>query len=670
MGLACIIIAFMQAAPAPAGPHDAPRAPPTPRAPSPTPSAKPAISAPHGGVIEIVAITPDATAALTSDELGGSRLWPTLDGTREPLLVQLPNARELAFTRRADGYAVIALDAAGGIIVAMLDARGQTRSHRSLPIEPGFVEIVATEAGVLGWRKDQTLVLFGDDGTPKSLLKTEAGQHVVAIAAAGKVAVAAIETAVEGVRRVRSLSLEPKLAWGNVLEVGPRVGGEIAISPNGEWLASIEVVAATGARKILISNAAHKGTGPTEQEAGDTTELAFLDDNHLMLAGPSGTQIASFTFGATSSVAALPNPATGAHAPHAVLAVASGLALVGFDGELQVVTPKATQYLGYALSAPKLVRTAGAGELVIGIGTDFMRLDHSLEVASTVSVPTPPGIGPAELRWLGGSEWLAEATKEDGKTALMLLDLQRGTPSELRSNLTSVELLLYEPSTNLLTLSMNAAPEVDRFDPATHKLEKLGTLPKSKPYEQTELVPVSPKLANGAQILRVTMRDRVTIQWLHDPRALDQASSTVTVEGSLAATDAAGHAYVWRNVPAGRLELGIYSDGKAIGVLPTEGPVTLWPDPTGTRVAEVGARNVMLYTLDGKRVWNLEIPTMTEALWADDDSLAVISAAGIARLDAKTGTVTAARCGWGFGLSPKPHPPNPRIEPLCTQLAH
>jgi hypothetical protein len=59
---------------------------------------------------------------------------------------------------------------------------------------------------------------------------------------------------------------------------------------------------------------------------------------------------------------------------------------------------------------------------------------------------------------------------------------------------------------------------------------------------------------------------------------------------------------------------------------------------------------------------------VTEALWLDDQTIVVVSAGGLARIDAATGKVTAARCGWRFGLSAKQHAPTSRVEPVCAQL--
>src|SRR5262245_60147358 len=82
------------------------RKPPAPPAPTPvTPAVHyqdvhgAAITAPHGSRIVNVAVADTGDAALTADVLGELRLWPTLDGTREPVVVRGPRARQLAIAR-------------------------------------------------------------------------------------------------------------------------------------------------------------------------------------------------------------------------------------------------------------------------------------------------------------------------------------------------------------------------------------------------------------------------------------------------------------------------------------------------------------------------------------------------------------------------------------------
>jgi len=141
----------------------------------------------------------------------------------------------------------------------------------------------------------------------------------------------------------------------------------------------------------------------------------------------------------------------------------------------------------------------------------------------------------------------------------------------------------------------------------------------------------------------------------------------MTIDGSFAGVDPAGHVFMWQNNPQGKLEIVIYADGKKLGVLPTEGQTALWPDPAGQRVIEITPQSVGLYRLDGKRLWIAPLSGANEAVWLADGSIAVLTSAGVARLDPGTGAIAATRCGWRFGLSAKPHPQAPHLEPVCAQ---
>ncbi len=102
--------------------------------------------------------------------------------------------------------------------------------------------------------------------------------------------------------------------------------------------------------------------------------------------------------------------------------------------------------------------------------------------------------------------------------------------------------------------------------------------------------------------------------------------------------------------------------------MPTDTAVALWPSPTGEYIVLISANRVSLVTRDGTNVWTQAIQGASEALWIDDATLAILGAGGLARFDAKTGKMLAARCGWRFGLSSKPHAVSAQVEPMCTQL--
>ena len=177
---------------------------------------------------------------------------------------------------------------------------------------------------------------------------------------------------------------------------------------------------------------------------------------------------------------------------------------------------------------------------------------------------------------------------------------------------------------------------------------------------------MSPELANGTRVVVIEMLDKMTMRWVRDPKDLTQGPS-ITIEGSIGAADRAGNVYVWKSTPTG-LELAIYRDGKWVAALPTDGAVAVWPSPTGSHVVQIGASRISMVARDGTKVWTLPLQGASEALWIDADTLAVLGSGGLARFDAKTGKLLAARCGWRFGLSSKPHPVSAHVEPVCAQL--
>jgi len=348
------------------------------------------------------------------------------------------------------------------------------------------------------------------------------------------------------------------------------------------------------------------------------------------------------------------------------LAVGGGHAISATGGDLVIATPTGAQYLGYDLESPAIAQPAGDGRLVIGLGATFLALDAQLRAAGSLGVAMPEGAQVSDLRWLGGDAWVVEASRPDDTRSSLLL-VAGGATKVVRKDLAVAHLLAYEPSTQLVTLSLGDAPSVYKFDPGTRELSRVAVVADAGAYAQNELIPLAPARAGGAQLLHVTLRDTTTLEWLPDATKLGKPSAKVTFTGSIAAADASGHAYGWVTT-ADTLELAVFSDGKRLRSLPADEPVSVWPDATGAHVAVIGTHGVSLVTGDGKRAWTKQLEHATEALWLSDGALAVITAAGIARIETATGAVTAARCGWGFGLAAMPHPPPSRVESVCAQL--
>jgi hypothetical protein len=524
-----------------------------------------------------------------------------------------------------------------------------------------------TELGLLAWRVDQTIVLLDIDGATKARITPRPRERVVSIATAGKRAIAITELE-DGSRSVRWLALEPKLTWGEEIYLGGDPGQDIALSPKGKYYAiarreernTLIQVVDVAKRKVVATTNSHQ-----------VVDLAFIDETTLAVGTFEGVTWIDMT---------LPMPVlsqvtrTGGARIAPALAAANGKAVTTQNGELVLATPAKTEFLGYDIVAPKFVEPAANGQLLVGITEEFTFLDAKLQETKTSSITLPPGRTITQLLWLGGDDWLVETAGSAGTPiALTVFDLAKSGSSsstEVRPKLKEANVLMFEPSTQLVTLSFGAETEVARWDAKKRQLDKLVSIVKPSAYEQELFAPLDPKLANKLELVHVVMRDKPTIKWLRDARSLGSVAATVTVDGSYAGADAAGHVFLWRNSPTGKLELAVYADGKPIAQLPAQGPVSLWPAADGKRVLQVGANSLSLYQSgDGKQLWTRELAGVQEALWLADGSIAITSSGGIARVDASTGGITAARCGWRFGLSAKQHPQPSRIEPLCAQRA-
>src|SRR5205085_654217 len=156
-----------------------------------------------------------------------------LDGSREPVVVDLPRARELAIARDGAGFVVALRDEVGGVVVATIDAGGRTLAHGSLEPDPAFAGIAATDAGILGWRADHTILLLAPDGAVRARLAADAGQQLVDVASNGKTAVALVAMGSETGERRRARLVDVaagKLAWGAWIDGD--LDGAIALSPS------------------------------------------------------------------------------------------------------------------------------------------------------------------------------------------------------------------------------------------------------------------------------------------------------------------------------------------------------------------------------------------------------------------------------------------------------
>lgn len=623
---------------------------------------EPRLEAPHGGSITDLAVTTDGTAAVTSDDLGGHRLWPTLDGQYEPRVIELPAPSQLAIARDPRGFLIALIDEAGGLVLQLVDRDGALLSRATLPLEPTFKGLAMTERGTLAWRSDQRIVRLAADGATVAQLATEQGQRVlhVAVPATAKAdrAIAVIEGSTDTTtwRRARFLSIGDKLAWGSWIPAGDAVEPNLAVSPDLTRFGYLST-AQGNVTKVTVHDVAD-GKAMVSDNVFNALAIEMPDADHVVYSAANGQtvwiDVTTPVPRKTRNVMITQSSSAG------VLASGGGKSFNPNGTELAISDAAASKFLGYALPATQLAAAADRGQLAITYGDRAALLDDKLRAEPMRLFPTGHNIN--ALRWLTGETWLAQAVKLDTATTILAL-VEGATRTEVRTNQPAGQ-LSFEPSTKLVGVSSGVAPEVYRL--VGTRLESVAQFPKPPPYDRVMLYPVSPALAGGTQVIVAHAKDASTVRWVADPRALDKGP-TIAIDGAVVAVDVTGKVYAWTTDGKGVLELALLRDGKRLGALAVDkGTRGVWPDGKGERVLVAQPKGLTMYAADGTPVWTKPIAGVTQAVWLADGAIAAITGPGILRLDDK-GELQIARCAWLFELGSAPHPGRVRGEPMCTK---
>ena len=354
----------------------------------------PVTSAPHEAAIDLIAVTSTGDAALTADENDSVRLWPTLDGTHEPVVVRFAAPIELALGRDEHGFIAAARDEAGGIQLARFDRAGRLRDRTLVTAEPGYAQIIAVRDHILGRRRDHVVVQLAGDGRVTGTLAAPPGEQLATLVTRNDHVIAAIlappdaptesrtgdeELPVIGLRRLA----RDRLAWGDSIALAKRTTAMLAISPTGNRMVAIHERNA-----VFFDLTTGREDPPQVGPMSFTHELAsggaeFLDDDHVVLFGakvvpweqreadPAKVNTPGSLIERPSVLAVGGNVIAGPHG--------TGLQLARADGT--------TRWLGYAALGPgRALHTLGSS-IQLELPFDLMWLDRQLRATRIVSTP-------------------------------------------------------------------------------------------------------------------------------------------------------------------------------------------------------------------------------------------------------------------------------------------
>jgi hypothetical protein len=611
----------------------------------------------HASNIDLVAASEDGTAAVSQDIRGGTRLWPTLDGVREPVVVPMNRARELHLARTESGFVIAGSDDAGGIEIVAVAGSGRVQARTHLAPEPRY-EAVRTRGGeLLALKADQVIEIIEPSGHVRARLTAPAGERVGGIVTRGDRALALFEDA----GSIRGAWIADA-TWGpSITAVTLPIGEDgrrrtplhagAALSPSGSRLA---VPLDRGAAVIDLQAA-------TAETFDVFAERVDLSDDVTLVALQQGA----------FQVQDLRAPAGASSTSVGVSPVSIGRRILsGAGDQLELCTPEYTrvtphgvgprvdvervpaakQYLGYRIGSLVGARIAASG-LTVSAGTqDLVELASDLHTNRRTALPTDSRTLMDTIR-LDARYVLASHAYNATSFAASVLDTATGVTLEIVSTPMLTPMLRYEPSTELLAVGDASSAYLVRRELATSKFEtwfRVGS-------EGADLRVLDPAKTDG--VIAVVLHEdaepkRTRVERIRENQ-LVVGVPIIGLETSYAGTplgiDARGRTYV--------------ADGDALvawdgdrelaripGVVAGEPPSKPHVVAAGDYIALVQGDRLSLFEDDGTPRWDIDAPGLHDVGWMHGELVANFES-GLAKLALDDGNITDATCGWAFGLS-------------------
>lgn len=613
----------------------------------------------HGQAIASVALSEDGRAAVTIDTSNRVRLWPTLDGTRDPWVVPLAAPGRVAIQRDGKTFVLGTLDAAGGVIVQRIDDAGMLVGQ--VAFEPAFDELVAATHGFFAIKSDQTIVQLDDHGKQLATVRPEPGKRVTGLAhRKGKtLALLASRSGVQG------RWLTETATWGDSTPLLPIVPTSAVLSPDHARLAGVH---AKSKRPVLVDLATARATelwSPNWDHEARVIPLGFVSVDRVALQH-SDFELSTITW--WDMRGHLRGAMGGDFELELVSlrdsAVGDDRVVAFMEMDLVLVAPSSVRYLGYRVASPNRVR-ATPGGLVAGIGGTPTLLDDSLRATQQLAVPALAPQGWSDVVPLEGDraivisnavvarfgeEWLDETLvpRQSKPPRFELVDLAGKKKLQTLPFAPRDNRVAFEPTTQLLAARGGSQVFLAKLDPAPGTFGATTTVALGAPVREVALV--DPARAGGVVAVVVAIaRGGIKLWRIRGDQLV--AGSTLRggepteLPGELEAIDRAGNVYL-RSTPD---VVTIHAPDRELARLGDLKSWKLRPSPDGKRVAAFGRGRIVLRATDGTELWAIAAVGVTDLQWASDGEL-VVTARGLARIAAADGQLIAAQCGWRLAI--------------------
>ncbi len=610
----------------------------------------------HGSTIVRLAVTDDGGAAVSADEHGGIRLWPALDGSREPISIAGAAPAALSIARDGDGFVVAVHDSARGVELVRIARTGEVRGRTAVAPEPEIVQVELTARGALVVRADHSIDLVDPRGAVRSHLVAAPGTRVRSLLVRSEHVRAIVDDGDGGVR-ARAIDLADEGArWGETsarLPIDPTRA--VALSPDhlrvvghrrGNTAAPVLVELATGkvVAKVCPEGEAH----------------GFVDAT--MIACTIQTQVAWWSTRDENLVATNAEPI----APSADGFAFGGASMFGSVGhQLAIYAPDAQKFLGYGMREITRARPSAGGILIDDGGRHPLLLDAELHARRRIEVPAHivawTDLYPLDDRFvLAVAPRIMSADAWGSSYEVTLIEAATQTVRQRLPNIAASPGLVFEPATQLLLSNDGGTHLLLRFDPFSYAFTERIALVSRPILERVYLV--DPDLADGAIAYAVHTDDRGAV--LDEFRAADvrdgqlAARASYRMPGPIEVVDRAGNAYV-RSEPRALFRHGVRTAGLA-----TSG--TVRPSPDGATVATIASGRIELSsTTTGRAGWSIAAWGATDVMWLATGEFVAVFPGGLAKVDLASGTFAERQCGWAFGLADAPFQTSSSAPAVC-----
>jgi len=665
---------------------------PAPVAPAPE---RIPVGVPHGGFINHVAVTEPGDAAVSLDNIGGLRLWPTLDGSREPVPFSVNGAAAVAISHAGKELLVGVRDEAGAVQLLRFSRTGVLHGRTQVPGEVAVDELVAIDGGMLVLRTDESIERYDENGALRGRIAAEPGESLGALAARhGSAGVILVERHLEPQAPVLELEEEipdrrkpqrsamvPRgraaamrwivladggLRWGAAIALPDKLDERsLAISPSHERIALISQASELVVLDVTKAPVAVDGPKTSLSAA---SAIGFVDDDRVVrMTGTTHWWIA--THAGKSGKVADPwhvDNGIGDESIGGDGAVADGIVVSGTGPDLVLQDLYDTKYLGWRQLASGALIQAGSHLGVTTTMSSVVWLDRALQRESEVALEDYGFTGRDRTWWLDPNHAVVAGAGDSA--ALSLVDLRRPIKSVALGSYTYVQRVDYDEAMHQLAVLDDRVVRRFTVDLEHDQITELQALDVT--FQPSIVIQLDPARSDGA----------IAIAWGYDD------------DGDRMATFREADAKPGKHIKAKkrRVESGSYAgfspdgtifmhDGKGVLALRDGKTVRRFPkgeladslvaDKTGERLVGIHGAAVTMYDAAGAKRWTQNVWGAQSALFAADGSIVVRTTGGLIELDPATGTRIAAACGFAFGVMTKtPTISTFNTQPVCEDL--